>query len=301
MNTVTFTDIQKLILPKPDSHKGQNGRLLIVGGSHLFHAASLWSLTVASRIVDLVHYSSVPENNAIVHELKKEFRNGIVVPREDIEEYVKEDNCILIGPGMMRNEASQISNFKFQISNLVELEKITDEGIHTAALTNYLLRKHKSKQWVIDAGALQMLELENIPKNAILTPHHQEFETLKFRIQNSEFRISSQELKIEEQVMQFAKKHNCIMLLKGKEDIASNGDETRIIVGGNAGMTKGGTGDVLAGLIAALACKNDPWVSTLAGSFINKKAGDELYRKVGPFFNATDLANQIPATMKELT
>ena len=59
-------------------------------------------------------------------------------------------------------------------------------------------------------------------------------------------------------------------------------------------MTKGGTGDVLAGLIAALACMNDPFTSAVIGSTINKKAGDELYKTVGPFINATDLANQIP-------
>ena len=65
-------------------------------------------------------------------------------------------------------------------------------------------------------------------------------------------------------------------------------------------MTKGGTGDVLAGLIAAIATTNDPFESAIAGSTINKKAGDELYKTVGPFFNATDLANQIPRTMKKL-
>lgn len=65
-------------------------------------------------------------------------------------------------------------------------------------------------------------------------------------------------------------------------------------------MTKGGTGDVLAGLIAALACKNDPFLATIAGSFLNKRAGDELYKTVGPFFNASDLAAQIPKIMKEL-
>ena len=63
MKPVTTEDLKTLYVPPPDSHKGQNGKLLVIGGSHLFHAASLWALTVASRIVDLVHYSSVPENN----------------------------------------------------------------------------------------------------------------------------------------------------------------------------------------------------------------------------------------------
>jgi NAD(P)H-hydrate epimerase len=291
MNTVTIEDVQKLTYPKPDSHKGQNGKLLVIGGSHLFHAASLWSLTVASRIVDLVHYSSIPENNEIVHELKKEFRNGMVVSRDDVEDYIKEDDVILIGPGMTRDE-------------------------ETKTLTDRLLKKYPEKQWVIDAGALQMMELSHIPKNAILTPHHQEFATLLKRadVPSSKchpapdagsYKMPDQVRHdkvdvVQTQVKQFSEQHQCIILLKGKEDIASNGEEIRVIEGGNAGMTKGGTGDVLAGLIAALACKNDPWISTLAGSFINKKAGDELYTTVGPFFNATDLSNQIPKTMKTL-
>jgi hydroxyethylthiazole kinase-like uncharacterized protein yjeF len=284
MENVTTEDIKKLSLSKPDSHKGQNGKLLIIGGSHLFHAASLWSLTVASRIVDLVHYCSVEENNEIVHELKKEFRNGIVITRTDVEEYIKEDDCILIGPGMTRDE-------------------------ETKTLTDRLLKTHPEKQWVIDAGALQMMDVNNIPKHAILTPHHQEFEMLlnksEIRISKSETNSNFQKLKqpenkMQEAVQNFVKQHKCIALLKGKVDIASNGKEMRTIEGGNAGMTKGGTGDVLAGLIAALACKNDPWLATLAGSFINKKAGDELYELVGPFFNASDLANQIPVTMANI-
>lgn len=65
-------------------------------------------------------------------------------------------------------------------------------------------------------------------------------------------------------------------------------------------MTKGGTGDVLAGLVAALFCKNDALTSTVAASYINKKAGEDLFTKKGYWFNASDLADQIPETMKRL-
>ncbi len=265
--------VKKLTLPKPDSHKGQNGRLLVIGGSELFHAASLWALTVASRIVDLVHYASIPENNEIVQELKKEFRNGIIVSRDDVDQYIQEDDCILIGPGMTRDEETKI-------------------------LTDSLLKKYPQKQWVIDAGALQMMDLETIPPHAILTPHHQEFELLLDRAEAPLHQKGNNYLL--ESPLLFAKQYHCILLLKGEKDIASNGKETQVIVGGNPGMTKGGTGDVLAGLIAALSCKNDPWLATLTGSVINKKAGDDLFSSVGPFFNASDLAAQIPKTMKHL-
>jgi NAD(P)H-hydrate repair Nnr-like enzyme with NAD(P)H-hydrate dehydratase domain len=86
----------------PESHKGENGKLLIIGGSHLFHAASKWSLDIASKFVDMVFYASTPENNQLIKEAKQNFWNGIVVPRAELENYLKEADCILIGPGMER-------------------------------------------------------------------------------------------------------------------------------------------------------------------------------------------------------
>lgn len=263
MKSITEADLKNLYLPPPSSHKGQNGKLLIIGGSHLFHAASLWALKVASRIVDLVHYSSVPENNEIVQDLKEEFRDGIIVPREEVANYIDEDDAILIGPGMTRDE-------------------------ETRELTNRLLKQFPKKQWIIDAGALQMMDVTIMPPSAIVTPHHREFVTLFGKEGN------------EEAVVEMVKRYNCIILLKGEVDIVCSKNECWAIRGGNSGMTKGGTGDVLAGLIAALTCKNDPFLATIAGSFINKKAGDALFKRVGPFFSASDLADEIPKVMKEL-
>ncbi len=282
MKSVSLSDLSGLKFAQTGSHKGQNGRLLIIGGSHLFHAASIWALEVASRIVDLVHYSSVPENNALV---KQEFLDGIVVARDDVDAYIEEDDVILIGPGMTRD---------------------TD----TKMLTDRVLQQYPNKQWVIDAGALQMMDLSLIPQNAILTPHHGEFAQLWAKYQVSGITYQDEVLVDQDKVKLFAKEHHCIVLLKGHVDVACSGGacdenvctpgECFQIEGGNEGMTKGGTGDVLAGLIAALATKNDPMLSTIAGSYINKQAGEELYKTVGPFFNASDLAGQIPKTMKKL-
>lgn len=274
MNIVTKQDVQRIKIPHHLSHKGQNGRLLLIGGSELFHAAILWSLTVASRIVDLVHFASVEENNSIVKLAKAEFRNGIVISRRDLDSYIEEDDCILIGPGMTRDS-------------------------DTKNLTDRLLEQYPRKQWVIDAGALQMMDISLIPVGSILTPHHGEFRTLceKSQLPN----LCDESTPIDQKITRFAKDHQCYVLLKGETDIIGtpNGDvyETH---GGNAGMTKGGTGDVLSGLIAALVCTNEPLQSTIAGSFINKSAADDLYKTVGPFFNASDLTNQIPKTMKSL-
>lgn len=334
MNPSIAAYLKNLYLPEKNSHKGKNGRLLVIGGSHLFHAASLWASNIASRIVDLVHYSSVEENNKIVQKLKMEFRDGIVVPRNEVESYIDEDDCVLIGPGMLRTENSklktQISKPQLKSQSLREINQIKDEGVQTYYLTKYLLLKYPHKKWVIDAGALQMMEPEWIPEGAILTPHRREFEGLYLKSQMSQPKAdppraenlkaitsrlsgindavnahssqttSGQNLKLEERVKFMAKKYNCTILLKGERDIVVSKDKSEVVEGGNAGMTKGGTGDVLAGLTAALYCKNEAFTAAVSASYINKKAGSELYEKMGYWFNASDLADQIPQTMRKL-
>jgi len=280
--------LEKLYIPPAGSHKGQNGKLMIIGGSQLFHAASLWALTIASRVVDMVFYSSVAENNQIVHELKKEFRNGIIVPRVEIESYIEEADAVLIGPGMMRTNPADI---KQQDLTFEEINALEDEGLQSYYLTKYLLAKYPKKKWVIDAGALQMIELSWLTQlhgNVILTPHQGEFERV--------FAARSET----ETVSEIAKKYNAIILLKGEKDIVCSPEVSVEIAGGNAGMTKGGTGDVLSGLIAALACNNELFLSAAAGSYFNKRAGEALYERVGYTFNASDLANEIPVVMKGL-
>lgn len=283
------SELNKLYIPASGSHKGQNGKLLIIGGSHLFHAASLWALQIASRLLDMVFYASVPENNQIVHEAKRDFRNGIVIPREQIEDYLEEADAILIGPGMLRTE-EKIKESKLEITKLSQLHTIKDEGAQTYLLTKYLLTKYPEKKWVIDAGALQMMDpkwLLDCGKTSILTPHPKEFERLFHLEGNPENAVSMSEV------------YKTTILLKGQVDTVVHNGECIVVKGGNAGMTKGGTGDVLAGLTAALYTKNDAFLSAKAASFFNKKSGESLFQEVGLYFNASDLANEIPKVMKK--
>ena len=90
------------------------------------------------------------------------------------------------------------------------------------------------------------------------------------------------------------KKYEIIINLKGETDYVCSKEKCNGVKGGNAGMTKGGTGDVLAGLTAALYSKNDSFISAVCASFINKKAGDSLYKTMGLYYNASDLVNEIP-------
>lgn len=281
--------LTRLYVPAANSHKGQNGKLLIIAGSKLFHAASLWPLTVASKLLDMVFYSSVRENNQLVQNAKAEFRNGIVVSRNKLDHYIEEADCILIGPGLPRPEGK---------------EELDDD---TKQLTEDLLTRFPEKKWVIDGGSLQtidpevLLKLKTMP---ILTPHQGEFETLFKRvILGSEATPESKEDPGQARmtrVFEIARKYNSVILLKGPVDTVASPTQCISIPGGNPGMTKGGTGDVLAGLVASLYCKNDAFISACAGSYINKKAGEALEARVGLYFNASDLADEIPVVMKNL-
>lgn len=279
--------LAQLKLPKPDSHKGQNGKLMIIGGSELFHAASKWSLDVASKFVDMVFYSSVPANNELVKQAKQEFWNGIVVERGDLESYIREADCILIGPGMTRTEDTEV-------------------------LTNRLLNTYANKKWVIDAGALQMVDPRLLNENHILTPHYKELTMLAERaarvfnnddiqwhfgdflvdIADTDDPAFNTNLSNGRQMSQYL--GQATLLLKGQTDFVITKSQVQPISGGNAGMTKGGTGDVLAGLVAALYCTHDAQTAAIAGSYFNKKAGDFLYESVGPFFNSSELVEAVP-------
>lgn len=296
--------IKRLYLPSKSSHKGQNGKLMIIGGSHLFHGASLWALKVASRIVDMVFYASTPENNTLTEKLKSELYDFIAIPRSEIENYVEEADTVLLGPGLVRTQ-KKVSSIMYHVSSIKDILEIQDEGEQTYYLTKYLLDKYRNKKWVIDAGSLQMMEpewLKWLNGNAIITPHRKEFETLFGHVILSETKnpIDYLAKPQDDNVNKMAKEFNCVILLKGQTDIVCAPEECTEIEGGNAGMTKGGTGDVLAGLVAALFCKNDLFLAAVAGSYINKKAGDELYKRVGSYFNASDLADEIPKVMNQL-
>ncbi len=254
------TQLLKQLYRRPkDSHKGQNGKLLVIGGSNLFHSASMWSLEVASRIVDMVFYSSVPVNESIVKKQKERFHDGIIVPKNKLDEYIDESDCILIGPGMERDEKTRIK-------------------------VNALLKIYPQKKWVVDGGALQVMDKKYLNERMIVTPHHQEYKILFGN----------------EPVEKMAKQYNCTIVLKGKEDIICDQNQCVVNKTGNEGMTKGGTGDVLAGLVAALYCKNGAFLAAACGTYLNGLAGDKLYEKVGPYFNASDLVHELPSVMKEV-
>ena len=251
--------INQLILPGINSRKGENGRVLVIGGSTLFHAAAFWSASMAAHIVDMVHFSSpVMENNDLMRvRAKSKFWDGIVVPYEEIEHYIEEDDVILIGPGMERGEA-------------------------TRTIVNNFLKKYPHKKWVIDGGALQELDPTLLSANMIITPNQKELAIIKNKQGSNYSNLQP------------------TVLAKGPTDTISSPTKNLTITGGDPGLTKGGTGDVLSGLVAGLAAKSPAYPSCVVASYCLKASSEELASSMGPFFSPTDLIKQIPITLNTI-
>jgi len=271
-------------LPAVQLHKGQNGKLLIIGGSRLFHAASLWSAQVAAHLVDMVFYASTSENNTFAKTAKSNFRDGIVVEREAVLDYAREADVILLGPGLTRGQKDQplLQELLASGRNLTPSQWQTD----TYLLTNWLLAHFPDKKFVLDAGALQMLEPAYLTPACILTPHRLELELLRANAESSGY---AHQLTA------------ATLLSKNVVDEVWRGGECQArIAGGNEGLTKGGSGDVLAGLVAGLYCYNDAVTACRWASQALKTAGDELYVDWGPFYTTTMLCEKAPATLWRL-
>ena len=126
----------------------------------------------------MVFYSSVPVNEAIVKKQKERFHDGIIVPKNRLDDYILESDCILIGPGMERDAATKVK-------------------------VNQLLAHYPDKKWVVDGGALQVMDKDLLNSKMIITPHHQEYKIL-FGNEPAE---------------KMTQKYNCTIVLKGKIDI----------------------------------------------------------------------------------
>ncbi|MFH0927155.1 MAG: NAD(P)H-hydrate dehydratase [Candidatus Micrarchaeota archaeon] len=248
--------------PSKSSHKGQNGRLLILAGSKTYHGALVLAIKAAVRFCDLVYVYTHETNDALLAPLKLQTPNIIVLTPRTISQFFQSIDAFLAGPGWEQNP-----------QNKMLLEKMLKT----------------KKPIVIDATALRLLNLSSLHKNALLTPHKGEFESL-FKLEPTEQNAKA-----------MAKKHNCTILLKGPTDCIASPVRTKLNKTGNAGMTKGGTGDVLAGLAAALISSGTtPYKAACAASYLNGYAADCLSKSMGTHFSSEDLAQGLASCAKEL-
>jgi NAD(P)H-hydrate epimerase len=272
--------IVKKFIPsrRPDSRKGQNGKVAVIGGSYMYHGAPTLSSIAALRSgVDLV-YTYVP--NVIVSSVRAISPNLIVVPMVDSK----------LTRGSANKMLGQIPEGLDSATIGMGLAVADDEGLK--ALVKSLLSQ--DVRLSLDASALTRSILPLIPNaNVVLTPHAGEFQRL-FGI------LPSNSIKQRVSVVEkFAKEHSVTILLKGSTDVISNGAKTFINPKNLAAMTVGGTGDVLSGVVAGILARNrNPLESAAAASYVNGIAGKMAQKKVGLHMVATDLIDAIPAAMK---
>lgn len=273
-STFDPAEIKKIFIPKGSSN---NGQVTIIGGSSLFHGAPIFSLRAASRINDMVFFSS-PEKTLedIASKIKGELSAFIWVPWDEVEDYIEKSDAVLIGPGFMRYRTERNEN--------QNPRGVDEASTLTLNVTKNLLQKFPFKKWVIDAGSLQIMDESLIPEGSIITPNQSEYKRLFG----------------EGDPAKISKDLRCTILLKGIVDKVCTQGKTTLIEGGNSGLSKGGTGDTLAGLTVSLFARNDAHLSASAASYIVKKTGEMLYEKVGPFYNSDDLTSAVPEVLWNL-
>ncbi|WP_048152604.1 bifunctional ADP-dependent NAD(P)H-hydrate dehydratase/NAD(P)H-hydrate epimerase [Palaeococcus ferrophilus] len=265
----------KFALRKKGEHKGQNGKLLVVGGSEDYFGAPYLAAKAASYLVDLV-YLAMPEYSARrINDPNLILRpfEGRNFTKEDVEDVLAIAdgvNAVVIGPGI--GEKTKTKEFVLEFLRWCE------------------------KPLVIDADALKAIaeDLDVLKgRKFVLTPHAGEFRVLFG---------DNPEGSLEERaklVVEKAKTIGGTILLKGAYDIISDGKVWKYNKTGNRGMTTGGTGDVLAGLVGALlALGNSPLRAASVGAFLNGLAGDMVTEEMEENFTAFDVAKKIPYAVK---
>ena len=243
---------EMLLYPKPkdDSHKGDNGNLLVVGGGPYTGAPALAARAAYRTGADLVHLAVPSEIKDVIAGYSESF---IVHPLEgkrlkkshlnEIIEISKRCDAAVIGPGLGYDE------------NTLKAVKLLTERLDIPIL--------------IDADGLKAVSKYDIKydNECILTPHGGEFMKL---CEDGEY---------PENAVKYAEEHDVTLIVKGKEDLITDGVRKKWNDFGNPAMTVGGTGDTLSGVIGALLSKGmDPYEAGRLGSYMTCRAGDIAFK-----------------------
>lgn len=256
-NHTSAKDVRSLKTPKSRSHKWQNGSILVIGGSHRYHGAPLFTIHTAARFVDIVHFASPENYQKLLPDLRKKIFEFIPVFDKELSTYAQHVDVVIAGPG-------------FEVTK------------RNALLLKRLMKQFPQKKFVFDAGAIRMVPLEMLTQNHILTPNQREFEDI-FRIKPTPA-----------STVKMANAFTTTILAKGPVSFIASGKRFAKNRTGNAGLTKGGTGDILAGLVASFFTKNDPFLSSKAAAFLLGKTGDALHSERNFAYSASDVMARIP-------
>ncbi len=250
----------KRLLPKrkKDSNKGTYGKVLVIGGSKNMAGACCFSAKAAYTMgAGLVKVMTEEANRVIVQTLLPEAllftyeESTILEQREELLKELQWATVIVLGPGLGMKQSGK------------ELLKIVLE--------------HTNVPVVLDADGLNLLSamggLEKIleKENIILTPHLKEMERL----------TKDTVAEIKEDIISYAKEKmkgaKCTLVLKDSRTIVTDGKKTYVNVSGNNGMAKGGSGDVLTGMIAGLLAQGmDYFEAGCFGTYLHGLAGNQV-------------------------
>ncbi len=252
-----------------ESHKGDSGRILVIGGGPYTGAPALTALAALRAGADIVTVAA-PRRAAktisgfspdlIVRELSGDHLNSSDLPA--LQDLVAAHDVVVMGMGL---------------------------GRHTDTLEALSCIIPLAKKVVIDADAL----LPDLPLKGIITPHAGEFQRISgISLLDLDYKERTEPLK------GYAREKGITVLLKGKVDLITDGEVMRANTTGNPGMTVGGTGDVLAGIVAAFYARTSALRAASAAAFVNGRAGDLVYLEKGFGMLATDLVESIPRAMR---
>ena len=266
---------------KISSRKGDNGIVLIVGGNRIYHGAPILASMAALRSgTDLV-YTAIPSVNV---EATRSFSpNLIVLPLVDekltmgsasrlIKTLPNKVDSATIGMGMSIAKKEALMSL---------IEKLLKNGT----------------KLVLDASALMPEILPKIKETGcIITPHGGEYMRI-FKTELKNHHNNENEQIVD--VLKNANKYGITIILKGWKNIISNGELTAVIERSTPAMTVGGTGDVLAGLVAGLFSKMNSFDAACTAVYFNGLAAIMAYQKVGLHMVATDLLDNLPQVIKK--
>ncbi len=253
-----------------DSHKGDYGRVGIIGGSPGMTGA-----------VYLASYGALKSGAGLVYSIVELGLGSIIAS---------------YSPEVIIKEADDLYVYKLALENLDVLVVGPGLGIDKKKkeLVEEVLLSFQNPV-VIDADGLNILSenisiLRHLKQPVIVTPHPGEMARL--------LKISVEEVQSDREryAVEFAKSYGVVTVLKGHKTVVSDGARVYINETGNPGMATAGSGDVLSGIAGTmLAHKEDPYEAAVLAVFIHGMAGDLAKAEVGEYgMVASDILNKIP-------
>jgi len=259
-------DVLRFPIPDDNSHKGENGRLMIIAGGPYFGAPAMCSMAALRTGTDVVRLftpSNVAQSIATYCPvLMITPLPGDHLTTESVDMLLGESlnyDAVLIGPGIGKDPDTMMAVKEF-------------------------VRKCKTPM-VIDADALSAIIGMEVLTPTIITPHKGEFRKLDSQYGGPE---------------PLAQTMNVTILLKGHVDTITDGNATRYNRAGTSAMTGAGTGDVLSGAVAALLSKGLSTMEAASlGAYLTGKAGEYAFKDKSYGLMATDLIEEIPHVLRD--